>query len=83
MAENLNVTRTLVAEAGDGADRAGLPDWNASRREAAARYGELLAGLVETPEDDPGHVYHMYCVRSPERACRRRTSRARRCRSAR
>jgi dTDP-4-amino-4,6-dideoxygalactose transaminase len=44
-----------------------IGDWNASRREAAARYGELLAGLVETPEDDPGHVYHMYCVRSPER----------------
>ena len=44
-----------------------IADWNASRREAAARYGELLAGLVETPEDEPGHVYHMYCVRSPER----------------
>jgi dTDP-4-amino-4,6-dideoxygalactose transaminase len=41
--------------------------WNAERREAAARYGELLDGLVETPQDDPGHVYHMYCVRSPER----------------
>ena len=24
-------------------------------------------GLVETPDDDPGHVYHVYCVRSPER----------------
>ena len=44
-----------------------IREWNESRREAAARYGELLAGLVETPEDDPGHVYHMYCVRSPER----------------
>jgi dTDP-4-amino-4,6-dideoxygalactose transaminase len=44
-----------------------ITDWNASRREAAVRYGELLAGLVETPEDEPGHVYHMYCVRSPER----------------
>src|SRR5262249_44676397 len=42
-------------------------DWNASRREAAARYGELLDGLVDTPADEPGHVYHMYCVRSPER----------------
>src|SRR5438270_815728 len=39
----------------------------APRREAAARYTELLAGLVETPVDDDGHVYHMYCVRSPER----------------
>jgi dTDP-4-amino-4,6-dideoxygalactose transaminase len=44
-----------------------LNDWNGQRREAAARYTELLAGLVETPIDEPGHVYHMYCVRSPER----------------
>ncbi len=41
--------------------------WNTQRREAAARYTELLDGLVETPADDAGHVYHMYCVRSPER----------------
>ena len=44
-----------------------IDDWNAQRREAAARYGELLGGLVDTPEDEDGHVYHMYCVRSPER----------------
>src|SRR4051795_13340711 len=49
-----------------------IGDWNMLRREAAARYNELLDGMVqegllETPEDDPGHVYHMYCVRSPER----------------
>jgi dTDP-4-amino-4,6-dideoxygalactose transaminase len=49
-----------------------IDDWNLERREAAARYTELLEGMVregllETPEDDPGHVYHMYCVRSPER----------------
>ena len=44
-----------------------IDDWNASRREAAARYNEMLAGIVETPEDEDGHVYHMYCVRSPER----------------
>jgi len=44
-----------------------IEDWNRERREAAARYTELLAGLVETPFDEPGHVYHMYCVRSPER----------------
>jgi dTDP-4-amino-4,6-dideoxygalactose transaminase len=44
-----------------------IRDWNASRRDAASRYAELLAGLVETPEDEPGHVYHVYCVRSPER----------------
>jgi dTDP-4-amino-4,6-dideoxygalactose transaminase len=41
--------------------------WNKQRREAAARYTELLADLVETPDDEPGHVYHMYCVRSEER----------------
>jgi dTDP-4-amino-4,6-dideoxygalactose transaminase len=41
--------------------------WNAERREAAARYTELLDGVVDTPEDEDGHVYHMYCVRSPER----------------
>jgi dTDP-4-amino-4,6-dideoxygalactose transaminase len=40
--------------------------WNAERREAAARYSEMLEGVVETPADEPGHVYHMYCVRSPE-----------------
>jgi dTDP-4-amino-4,6-dideoxygalactose transaminase len=44
-----------------------LDEWNAQRRQAAARYTELLAGLVETPEDESGHVYHQYCVRSPER----------------
>jgi dTDP-4-amino-4,6-dideoxygalactose transaminase len=42
--------------------------WNDTRREAAARYAELgLGELVELPEDEPGHVYHMYVVRSPER----------------
>jgi dTDP-4-amino-4,6-dideoxygalactose transaminase len=44
-----------------------LDDWNEQRREAAARYTEMLDGLVETPLDEDGHVYHMYCVRSPER----------------
>ena len=44
-----------------------IDEWNASRREAAARYTDLLEGIVETPEDEDGHVYHMYCVRSPER----------------
>ena len=44
-----------------------IEEWNAQRREAAARYTELLDGLVETPQDEEGHVYHMYCVRSPER----------------
>ncbi len=42
--------------------------WNRGRREAAARYAELgLADACELPLDEPGHVYHMYVVRSPER----------------
>ena len=44
-----------------------IDDWNRQRREAAARYTELLDGVVDTPADEDGHVYHMYCVRSPER----------------
>jgi dTDP-4-amino-4,6-dideoxygalactose transaminase len=45
-----------------------LDGWNRLRREAAERYAELgLGELVELPPDEPGHVYHMYCVRSPER----------------
>jgi dTDP-4-amino-4,6-dideoxygalactose transaminase len=45
-----------------------LDEWTRLRREAAYRYGELgLADLVEVPVDEPGHVYHMYCVRSPDR----------------
>jgi dTDP-4-amino-4,6-dideoxygalactose transaminase len=45
-----------------------LAGWNASRRAGAARYAELgLGDLVELPPDEPGHVYHMYVVRSPER----------------
>ena len=45
-----------------------LEVWNASRREAAARYAELgLGDAVELPSDEPGHVYHMYVVRTDER----------------
>jgi dTDP-4-amino-4,6-dideoxygalactose transaminase len=45
-----------------------LEAWNAARRQAAARYAALgLGALMELPTDDPAHVYHMYCVRSPER----------------
>jgi dTDP-4-amino-4,6-dideoxygalactose transaminase len=45
-----------------------LADWNAQRREAAARYAELgLGELVELPVDDGAHVYHMYVVRTAER----------------
>jgi len=45
-----------------------LDGWNEARREAAARYAELgLGELVELPADEPGHVYHMYVVRSAQR----------------
>jgi dTDP-4-amino-4,6-dideoxygalactose transaminase len=45
-----------------------LTGWNATRREAAARYAELgLGDLVELPRDDAGHVYHMYVARSSRR----------------
>ena len=45
-----------------------LAGWNEARRDAAARYAELgLGELVELPLGEPGHVYHMYVVRSPER----------------
>jgi dTDP-4-amino-4,6-dideoxygalactose transaminase len=45
-----------------------LDGWNRARREAAARYEELgLGELCELPADEPGHVYHMYVVRSTER----------------
>ena len=42
--------------------------WNEQRREAAARYAELgLGEICELPSDEPGHVYHMYVVRTPDR----------------
>jgi dTDP-4-amino-4,6-dideoxygalactose transaminase len=45
-----------------------VDEWNELRRGAAARYGELgLGELCELPVDDPGHVYHVYCVRTRER----------------
>jgi dTDP-4-amino-4,6-dideoxygalactose transaminase len=45
-----------------------LAGWNASRREAAARYADLgLGEAVELPPDEPGHVYHMFVVRTPNR----------------
>jgi dTDP-4-amino-4,6-dideoxygalactose transaminase len=45
-----------------------LDRWVASRREAAARYSELgLGEACELPEDEPGHVYHLFVCRSPER----------------
>jgi dTDP-4-amino-4,6-dideoxygalactose transaminase len=45
-----------------------LDEWTALRREAAERYRELGMGeLVTTPDDEPGHVYHLFVSRSPER----------------
>jgi dTDP-4-amino-4,6-dideoxygalactose transaminase len=45
-----------------------LAAWNRLRREAAERYADIgLGELVELPPDDPAHVYHMFCTRSPER----------------
>jgi dTDP-4-amino-4,6-dideoxygalactose transaminase len=45
-----------------------IDEWNRLRREAAARYVELGIGeLCEPPEDEPGHVYHLFVCRSPER----------------
>jgi dTDP-4-amino-4,6-dideoxygalactose transaminase len=44
-----------------------LAGWNAARRQGAARYAELgLGEAVELPAEEPGHVYHMYVVRTPE-----------------
>ena len=45
-----------------------LDGWNAGRREAAARYADLgLGDAVTLPPDEPGHVYHLFVCRSPER----------------
>ena len=48
-----------------------LDAWNAARQRAAARYDELLAGVVgvATPRVLAGnqHVYHLYVVRIPRR----------------
>jgi dTDP-4-amino-4,6-dideoxygalactose transaminase len=46
-----------------------LTGWNDARREAAARYAELgLGEVVELPADEPGHVFHMFVVRTSRRA---------------
>jgi dTDP-4-amino-4,6-dideoxygalactose transaminase len=48
-----------------------LEEWNQARREAAARYDRLLAGLehVRRPSVMPGNepVWHLYVVRVPDR----------------
>ena len=45
-----------------------LDSWIALRREASARYAELgLGAACDLPEDEPGHAYHLFVCRSPER----------------
>jgi dTDP-4-amino-4,6-dideoxygalactose transaminase len=45
-----------------------LDEWNAARRDAASRYADFgLAEACELPADEPGHVYHLYVVRTRER----------------
>jgi dTDP-4-amino-4,6-dideoxygalactose transaminase len=45
-----------------------LDEWNEGRRAAAKTYAELgLGDVCELPADEPGHVYHMYVVRTGER----------------
>src|SRR5262249_35218046 len=45
-----------------------VDEWNRGRREAAARYAKRgTGGAREPPADEPGHVYHLFVSRSPER----------------
>ena len=45
-----------------------LDEWTRLRREAAERYRELgLGDLVDMPDDEPGHVYHLVVSRHPDR----------------
>jgi dTDP-4-amino-4,6-dideoxygalactose transaminase len=45
-----------------------LDRWVTLRREAAGRYAELgLGSACDLPEDEPGHAYHLFVCRSPER----------------
>jgi dTDP-4-amino-4,6-dideoxygalactose transaminase len=47
-----------------------LPRWTARRREIAAAYRAALPALAHVavpPECDPGHVYHLFTVRSERR----------------
>jgi dTDP-4-amino-4,6-dideoxygalactose transaminase len=46
-----------------------LPEWTRRRRAVAARYRQLLPASLRTiRERDPGHVYHLFPVLTPERA---------------
>ena len=46
-----------------------LADWTARRRALAAQYRRALVGAhpVVPPECDPGHVYHLFPVLTPQR----------------
>src|SRR5207248_9527331 len=45
-----------------------LAGWNEARRAAAAHYAELEPGeRGEIPQDEPGHVYHLFVCRARER----------------
>ena len=45
-----------------------LDSWTALRREAAERYRDLgLGEACDVPADEPGHVYHLFVSRSPQR----------------
>jgi dTDP-4-amino-4,6-dideoxygalactose transaminase len=51
-----------------------LSEWTRLRREAAERYRDLAAGeLVTVPDDEPGHVYHLFVCRSGQRDAIRTT----------
>jgi dTDP-4-amino-4,6-dideoxygalactose transaminase len=47
-----------------------LRSWTEQRRRLAARYRSLLADapIDVPPEIDPGHVYHLFPIRTPDRA---------------
>lgn len=54
-----------------------IDEWNGARREAAQRYAALgLSEYCDLPEDEAGHVYHMYVVRSAQRDALSRALRA-------
>jgi dTDP-3-amino-3,4,6-trideoxy-alpha-D-glucose transaminase len=56
-----------------------LPAWTERRRHLARRYRQSLAGLetvIVPPEADPGHVYHLFPVRSLAREAMQRHLRA-------
>ena len=44
-----------------------LPNFNTRRREIAERYNSELSGLVITPKNRRGHVFHQYTIRTDKR----------------